>query len=399
MIKPHGSDSLMPLLVDDPARLEALRAEAADMPSMTLSSAAAANAVMLGAGYFTPLQGFMNKADALAVAEHMKTGSGIFWPVPVVNLTADGNGVLPGARIALRDPNVAGHPVIAIQDVEAVEVLSEEDVDFIAQQVYRTNDEAHPGVATFASLGRVLVSGPIEVLNLSYFETDFPETFRTAVEIRSEIEKCGWERVVAFQTRNPMHRAHEELCKMALEAVEADGILIHMLLGKLKPGDIPADVRDAAIRKMVELYFPPNSVMITGYGFDMLYAGPREAVLHALFRQNAGCTHLIVGRDHAGVGDYYGAFDAQTIFDESVPDGAMEIEIFKADHTAYSKKLNKVVMMRDAPDHAKEDFVLLSGTRVREMLGAGEDLPVEFARPEVARILMDHYAQEAESSA
>ncbi|HAU40546.1 MAG TPA: sulfate adenylyltransferase, partial [Gammaproteobacteria bacterium] len=318
---------------------------------------------------------------------------------PVVNLTADGNGILPGARIALRDPNVAGHPVIAIQDVEAVEVLSEEDVDFIAQQVYRTNDEAHPGVATFASLGRVLVSGPIEVLNLSYFETDFPETFRTAVEIRSEIEKCGWERVVAFQTRNPMHRAHEELCKMALEAVEADGILIHMLLGKLKPGDIPADVRDAAIRKMVELYFPPNSVMITGYGFDMLYAGPREAVLHALFRQNAGCTHLIVGRDHAGVGDYYGAFDAQTIFDESVPDGAMEIEIFKADHTAYSKKLNKVVMMRDAPDHAKEDFVLLSGTRVREMLGAGEDLPVEFARPEVARILMDHYAQEAESSA
>ena len=399
MIKPHGSDSLMPLLVDDPTRLEALRAEAADMPFMTLSSAAAANAVMLGAGYFTPLQGFMNKADALAVAEHMKTGSGIFWPVPVVNLTADGNGILPGARIALRDPNVAGHPVIAIQDVEAVEVLSEEDVDFIAQQVYRTNDEAHPGVATFASLGRVLVSGPIEVLNLSYFETDFPETFRTAVEIRSEIEKCGWERVVAFQTRNPMHRAHEELCKMALEAVEADGILIHMLLGKLKPGDIPADVRDAAIRKMVELYFPPNSVMITGYGFDMLYAGPREAVLHALFRQNAGCTHLIVGRDHAGVGDYYGAFDAQTVFDESVPDGAMEIEIFKADHTAYSKKLNKVVMMRDAPDHAKEDFVLLSGTRVREMLGAGEDLPVEFARPEVARILMDHYAQEAESSA
>ena len=181
---------------------------------------------------------------------------------------------------------------------------------------------------------------------------------------------------------------------MALEAVNADGILIHMLLGKLKPGDIPADVRDAAIRKMVELYFPPNSVMITGYGFDMLYAGPREAVLHALFRQNAGCTRLIVGRDHAGVGDFYGAFDAQTILDESVPEDALAIEIFRADHTAYSKKLDKVVMMRDAPDHQKEDFVLLSGTRVREMLGAGEDLPVEFARPEVARILMEHYAQE-----
>ena len=394
MIKPHGGDSLIPLLVEEPARLKALQAEAVNLPSIMLSSAAAANAVMLGAGYFTPLKGFMGKADALNVAEHMHTCSGLFWPVPVVNLTTEGEGLAPGSRLALRDPNVAGNPVIAIQDVEAVEVLSDEEVDFIAQHVYRTNDDTHPGVSTFASLGRVVVSGPIEVLNLSYFETDFPNTFRTAVEIRADIEKRGWQRVVAFQTRNPMHRAHEELCKMALEAVNADGILIHMLLGKLKPGDIPADVRDAAIRKMVELYFPPNSVMITGYGFDMLYAGPREAVLHALFRQNAGCTHLIVGRDHAGVGDFYGAFDAQTIFDESVPEDALAIEIFRADHTAYSKKLNKVVMMRDAPDHQKEDFVLLSGTRVREMLGAGEDLPVEFARPEVARILMEHYAQE-----
>jgi len=384
----------MPLLVEEPARLKALQEEAVNLPSMMLSSAAAANAVMLGAGYFTPLKGFMGKADALNVAEHMHTDSGLFWPVPVLNLTTEGEAPAPGSRLALRDPNVDGNPVIAIQDVEAVEVLSDDEVGFIAQHVYRTNDETHPGISTFASLGRVVVSGPIEVLNLSYFETDFPATFRTAVEIRADIEKRGWRRVVAFQTRNPMHRAHEELCKMALEAVDADGILIHMLLGKLKPGDIPADVRDAAIRKMVELYFPPNSVMITGYGFDMLYAGPREAVLHALFRQNAGCTHLIVGRDHAGVGDFYGAFDAQTIFDESVPEGALAIEIFRADHTAYSKKLNKVVMMRDAPDHQKEDFVLLSGTRVREMLGAGEDLPVEFARPEVARILMDHYAQE-----
>jgi sulfate adenylyltransferase len=394
MIRPHGSDSLMPLLVEEPARLKALQEEAVNLPSMMLSSAAAANAVMLGAGYFTPLKGFMGKADALNVAEHMHTDSGLFWPVPVLNLTTEGEAPAPGSRLALRDPNVDGNPVIAIQDVEAVEVLSDDEVGFIAQHVYRTNDETHPGISTFASLGRVVVSGPIEVLNLSYFETDFPATFRTAVEIRADIEKRGWRRVVAFQTRNPMHRAHEELCKMALDAVDADGILIHMLLGKLKPGDIPADVRDAAIRKMVELYFPPNSVMITGYGFDMLYAGPREAVLHALFRQNAGCTHLIVGRDHAGVGDFYGAFDAQTIFDESVPEGALAIEIFRADHTAYSKKLNKVVMMRDAPDHQKEDFVLLSGTRVREMLGAGEDLPVEFARPEVARILMDHYAQE-----
>ena len=393
MIRPHGSDSLTPLLVEDSARRAALEAQAVKLPQLIISSAAAANAVMLGAGYFTPLTGFMNKADALSVAADMRTSDGLFWPVPVLNLVADGHGVVVGSKIALRDPNVSGDPVIAIQKVEAVEELTDEEIDLITQQVYRTGDPGHPGVATFTSLGNFVISGPIEVLNLSYFESEFPDTFRTAGQIREEIAERGWETVVAFQTRNPMHRAHEELCKIASDTVGADGVLIHMLLGKLKPGDIPAEVRDAAIRKMVDLYFPSNSVMIGGYGFDMLYAGPREAVLHALFRQNAGCTHLIVGRDHAGVGDFYGAFDAQEIFDEEVPSDALDIEIFRADHTAYSKKLNRVVMMRDAPDHEKEDFVLLSGTRVREMLAAGEDLPLEFARPEVARILMDHYAQ------
>jgi sulfate adenylyltransferase len=394
MIRPHGSDSLTPLLVEDSARRAALEAQAVKLPQLIISSAAAANAVMLGAGYFTPLTGFMNKADALSVATDMRTSDGLFWPVPVLNLVADGHGIAVGSQIALRDPNVSGDPVIAIQKVEAVEELTDEEIDLITQKVYRTVDPEHPGVATFASLGKFVISGPIEVLNFSYFECEFPDTFRTAGQIREEIAERGWETVVAFQTRNPMHRAHEELCKIASDTVGADGVLIHMLLGKLKPGDIPAEVRDAAIRKMVDLYFPSNSVMIGGYGFDMLYAGPREAVLHALFRQNAGCTHLIVGRDHAGVGDFYGAFDAQEIFDEEVPSDALDIEIFRADHTAYSKKLNRVVMMRDAPDHQKEDFVLLSGTRVREILAAGEDLPLEFARPEVARILMDHYAED-----
>ena len=395
MIRPHGSDSLTPLLVEDSARRAALEAQAVKLPQLIISSAAAANAVMLGAGYFTPLTGFMNKADALSVATDMRTSDGLFWPVPVLNLVADGHGITVGSQIALRDPNISGDPVIAIQKVEAVEELTDEEIDLITQKVYRTVDPEHPGVATFTSLGKFVISGPIEVLNFSYFESEFPDTFRTAGQIREEIAERGWETVVAFQTRNPMHRAHEELCKIASDTVGADGVLIHMLLGKLKPGDIPAEVRDAAIRKMVDLYFPSNSVMIGGYGFDMLYAGPREAVLHALFRQNAGCTHLIVGRDHAGVGDFYGAFDAQEIFDEEVPSDALDIEIFRADHTAYSKKLNRVVMMRDAPDHQKEDFVLLSGTRVREILAAGEDLPLEFARPEVARILMDHYAQDA----
>ena len=389
LITPHGAASLTPLIATG-ERLAALEIESASLPSITVSSAAAANAVMLGAGYFTPLQGFMNRADALSVATDLKTDNGVFWPVPVLNMVErfDGN---VGDRIALRDPNVEGAPAIAVMDVTGIECLSDDDMSLMTREVFGTEDPNHPGVATFNAQGQVLLSGPIEVLNFSYFQSEFPGTFRTAMEIREEIESRGWNRVVAFQTRNPMHRAHEELCRMAMSDLNADGILIHMLLGKLKAGDIPADVRDDSIRTMVDHYFPENTVMVTGYGFDMLYAGPREAVLHAVFRQNAGCTELIVGRDHAGVGDYYGGFDAQTIFDERVPDGALEIDIYRADHTAYSKKLDRVVMMKDAPDHSKEDFVLLSGTAVREMLGQGIAPPPEFSRPEVAKILMDYY--------
>jgi len=391
MIKPHGSDSLNQLYVMDDSERAALLKEAETLPSVVVSSAAAANAVMLGSGYFTPLPGYMNLADSISVAEAMHTTAGLFWPVPIINLLKDVSAVVNAKRIALRDPNRAGNPILAVQDVEAIEEVPAEQMQLITEKVFRTLDENHPGAAALNSQGNYMVSGPIKVLNFSYFETDFPETFRTAYQIRGEISQLGWEKVVAFQTRNPMHRAHEELCKMAKEGTDADGILIHMLLGKLKPGDIPADVRDAAIRKMVELYFPPNTVLITGYGFDMLYAGPREAVLHAIFRQNSGCTHLIVGRDHAGVGNYYGPFDAQAIFEEEVPKGALEIEIFKADHTAWSKKLNKVVMMSRVENHTKEDFVFLSGTKVREMLSNGDPLPEEFSRPEVAEILGQFY--------
>lgn len=391
MIKPHGSDELNPLFVYDTEKHEALSKEAETLPSITLSSSAAGNAVMLGAGYYNPLTGYMNVADAVSCADKMVTTDGVFFPVPVLNLIEKAEGFSVGDRIALCDPNVDGRPVLAVQTVTAIEDVSDAQMALMTEKVYRTNDPEHPGVAAFNAQGQVAVSGPIEVLNFSYFQSEFPDTFRTAVEIRNEIAEHGWKKIVAFQTRNPMHRAHEELCKMAMKGVDADGCIIHMLLGKLKPGDIPAPVRDASIRKMAELYFPPNSVMITGYGFDMLYAGPREAVLHALFRQNMGATHFIIGRDHAGVGDYYGAFDAQTIFDEEVPADALDIEIFNADHTAYSKKLNQVVMMRDVSDHTKDDFILLSGTRVREMLGNGEAPPPEFSRPEVAQILMDYY--------
>ncbi len=391
MIKPHGSDTLNPLFVADDAARSALAKEAESLPSVIVSSADAANAVMLGAGYFNPLTGYMNKADALNVANSMHTTSGLFWPTPVVCLIDDDSAIVGHKRIALRDPNVDGNPVLAVMDIEAVETFSGEEMALISEKVYRTTDPKHPGLEAFNAQGNIALSGPIQVLNYSYFETDFPNTFKTAYEIRADIEKAGWKKIVAFQTRNPMHRAHEELCHMAMDRLGADGLVVHMLLGQLKPGDIPADVRDNAIRTMADAYFPPNSVMVTGYGFDMLYAGPREGVLHAVFRQNMGATHFIIGRDHAGVGDYYGDFDAQTIFQDEVPDDALEIEIFEADHTAYSKKLDEVVMMREVTNHTKEDFVLLSGTRVREMLGNGEAPPPEFSRPEVAKILIDYY--------
>ena len=392
MIKPYGSEILTPLYVKEESRRKILLDEAEKIPSVVISSASAANAVMLGGGYFNPLRGYMNLVDVLSVAERMQMYSGLLWPTPVINLLKGdfvSEEIKSAGKITLRDPNIEGNPVIAIQSVDNIETISKEQIRIVSEQIYGTTSCEHPGVAAFVDSGDTLISGPIEVLNYSYFSTDFPDTFKTAVEIRNEIKERGWESVVAFQTRNPMHRAHEELCRMAQKELNADGILVHMLLGKLKKGDIPAEVRNASIRKMVELYFPENTVMIAGYGFDMLYAGPREAVLHAIFRQNSGCSHLIVGRDHAGVGDYYGAFDSQTIFDR-LPDGILQIEIFCGDHTVWCHKCEKVMMMRDCP-HGMEDYLLLSGTRVREILANGEKLPPEFSRPEVAEILSEYY--------
>lgn len=389
LIKPHGSDTLNPLYVADDAKRAELLKEAQTLPSIVVCSQAAANAVMLASGYFNPLKGYMGLEESLKIAEKMQTKDGLFWPVPIVNVVKDASSVKDAKRIALKDPNVDGNPVIAIQNVDAIEEATEDQMKSIAGKIYGTLDEKHPGVAAWMNVGKIFISGTIQVLNYSYFATDFPGTFRTATQIREIIEKNGWKKVVAFQTRNPMHRAHEELVKMAMKAEGADGAVIHMLLGKLKKGDIPADVRDDSIRKMVEIYFEPNTAEVTGYGFDMLYAGPREALLHAIFRQNMGATTLITGRDHAGVGDYYGPFDAQAIFDE-IPKNALEIGIYKGDHTVWCNKCQAIVMIRDCP-HTKEDYLMLSGTKVREMLSSGEAPPAEFSRPEVAKILSDYY--------
>jgi len=391
LIKPHGSNALNSLFVEDVNDRNQAIEDASKLPCLNINSAAAANLVMLGAGYFNPLTGFMNLLDAMSVCKSLHTTDGLFWPVPIINVINEKPSFSPGSRIALLDPNVDGHQIMATMDVSSVEEISDEQLRIMAGEIFGTNDSDHPGVATFNALGKYLIAGEVQVLSLSYFQADFPDTFRTAGQIRSEISQRGWQTVVAFQTRNPMHRAHEELCRMAMERLSADGLVVHMLLGKLKSGDIPASVRDECIRVMVDSYFPENSVMVTGYGFDMLYAGPREAILHAIFRQNMGATHLIVGRDHAGVGDYYGAFEAQEIFLQRVPEGALDIEIFSADHTAFSKKLGRVVMMNEVVEHTADDFVLLSGTRVREMLSNGVAPPKEFSRPEVAKVLMDFY--------
>jgi len=391
LIKPHGSNALNSLFVEDVNDRNQAIEDASKLPCLNINSAAAANLVMLGAGYFNPLTGFMNLLDAMSVCKSLHTTDGLFWPVPIINVINEKPSFSPGSRIALLDPNVDGHQIMATMDVSSVEEISDEQLRIMSGEIFGTNDSDHPGVATFNALGKYLIAGEVQVLSLSYFQADFPDTFRTAGQIRSEISQRGWQTVVAFQTRNPMHRAHEELCRMAMERLSADGLVVHMLLGKLKSGDIPASVRDECIRVMVDSYFPENSVMVTGYGFDMLYAGPREAILHAIFRQNMGATHLIVGRDHAGVGDYYGAFEAQEIFLQRVPEGALDIEIFSADHTAFSKKLGRVVMMNEVVEHTADDFVLLSGTRVREMLSNGVAPPKEFSRPEVAKVLMDFY--------
>ena len=396
MIKPHGAETLTPLFVADDAQRAELSKEAEQLPSVLLTSGAAASAVMLAAGYFTPLTGYMNIAEAISVASDMKLPNGLFWPVPILNMVHSEqitDAVKNSDRIALRDPNVDGNPPLAVMEVSAIETLTSEQKQHIIESTFGTTDPDHPGVPAYADAGDNIISGQIQVLNYSYFPEDFPDTFRTAVEIREDIASRGWKNVVAFQTRNPMHRAHEALCKIAQEQVNADGILIHMLLGKLKPGDIPAAVRDASIRAMVKHYFPKNSVSITGYGFDMLYAGPREALLHAVFRQNCGASHFIVGRDHAGAGKYYGDFDAQEIFD-TIPDDALEIGIFRGDFTTWCKKCNQIVMMKDCP-HDGDDYFAISGTKLREILAAGENPPPEISRPEVAEILMEYYQNEA----
>jgi sulfate adenylyltransferase len=384
LVKPHGSDSLKPLLLDGAARKAELdRAKA--LPKIKLASREVGDVIMLGIGGFTPLTGFMTKADWQGVCDGMKMASGLFWPIPITLSTdkATANGVKEGAEVALVDSE-SGEIMATMKVTDKYSI----DKAHECMMVYKTVDLAHPGVKMVMEQGDVNLAGPVKVLSVGKFKEEYGDQFMTPAETRAKFEQMGWSKIAAFQTRNPMHRSHEYLAKIAIETM--DGVLIHSLLGALKPGDIPAEVRSEAISVLVDNYFAPNTVIQAGYPLDMRYAGPREALLHALFRQNYGCSHLIVGRDHAGVGDYYGPFDAQKIFDE-IPKDALETKNMNIDWTFWCNKCGGMASQRTCP-HGKDDRILLSGTKVRSMLSEGQDLPVEFSRPEVAKVLQKYYA-------
>jgi sulfate adenylyltransferase len=376
--------ALKPLLLSGDA-LAAERTRAATLPQLRVSSREKGDLIMLGIGGFTPLAGFMTRADWQGVCDGYRTAAGLFWPIPIT-LSADkaaADGIKTGADVALVDPEDGG--VLATMKVTEKYAI---DKAHECKSVFRTVDAAHPGVKLVMEQGEVNLAGPVKVLSDGGFKAKYGALFMTPAETRAEFERLGWSRVAAFQTRNPMHRSHEYLAKVAIET--CDGVLVHSLLGALKPGDIPADVRTRAIGILIEKYFRPGTVVQAGYPLDMRYAGPREALLHALFRQNYGCSHQIVGRDHAGVGSYYGPFDAHRIFDD-MPAGALETQPLKMDVTFWCYRCGGMASGRTCA-HEDKDRLQVSGTQLRQWLSVGKPVPAEFSRPEVLEVLRAYYS-------
>ena len=381
LVSPHGrEEKLMPLLLEG-NELKAEIKRAQSLRKIKITSKESSNLVMMGIGAFTPLTGFMVKKDWQGVCDNMTMADGTFWPVPVT-LSTDEEDIKDGDELALVD----GETGITMATIKVFTKYTI-DKEYECQATFRTTDLEHPGVATVMAQGKYNLSGPVKVLSEGVYPEQFKGIYQRPAESRKIFDDLGWKRVAALQLRNPMHRSHEFLAKIAVEVM--DGVYIHQLLGKLKAGDIPANVRVKAIQVLVDNWFVEGTVVQGGYPMEMLYAGPREALLHAVFRQNYGCSHLIVGRDHAGVGDYYGPFDAQKIFDE-IPEGALKCRNLNIDWTFHCYKCGGMASMRTCP-HGKEDRLLLSGTMVRKTLSEGGDLPAEFSRPEVVKILQDYY--------
>ncbi len=383
LVKPHGGGKLKPLLLEGDA-LAAEKARAEGLTRINVSSREAGDIIMMGIGGFTPLDGFMTHADWEGVCDGMMMANGLFWPIPITLSTDEvsAKGISEGDDIALADSE-SGEILATMTVTEKFGI----DKKHECMMVYKTTDAEHPGVKMVMEQGEVNLAGPIKVLSQGGFPEQYGDQFMTPAQTRAEFEKRGWTSIACFQTRNPMHRSHEYLAKIAIETL--DGVLIHSLLGKLKPGDIPADVRSNAIGTLIDKYFADNTVIQAGYPLDMRYAGPREALLHAVFRQNYGCSHQIVGRDHAGVGDYYGPFDAHHIFDE-IPAGSLETQPLKIDWTFWCNKCDGMASMKTCP-HEGPDRILLSGTKLRKALSEGEDVSDKFSRPEVLTILREYY--------
>jgi sulfate adenylyltransferase len=380
LVAPHGGSTLKPLGLAGQA-LEQEKARARSLPALRVSSRERGDLIMLGIGGFTPLDGFMTRADWEGVCELYRTASGLFWPIPI---TLSSNEKYPtGKELTLTDPD-GGAPLATMRVTESYKIDKARE----CQAIFRTTDAAHPGVAMVMQQPEFNLAGPVKVLSDGGFKEKYGALFMTPAETRREFERLGWSRVAAFQTRNPMQRAHEHLVKTAVEV--CDGVLVHSLLGALKAGDIPAEVRTRAIAVLIEKYFRPGTVVQAGYPLDMRYAGPREALLHALFRQNYGCSHLIVGRDHAGVGKYYGPFDAHRIFDE-IPAGSLETRPLRMDVTFWCYRCHGMASGRSCP-HGPEDQLQVSGTQLRKWLEEGAEVPPEFSRPEVLAILREYYA-------
>ena len=384
LVPPHGSDDLKPLLIPEVERADEMK-RAEGLKKVPMTSKETSDVLMFAMGAYTPLDGFMNEADWRGCCGDMKLASGLFWPIPIT-LSADSDvadSISDGEEVALVDEEDGA--VMAIMKVTEKYTI---DREFECQNVYTTTDKDHPGVQKVMEQRAVNLAGPVSVINEGSFPEQYGKLYMRPAESRAAFQERGWSRVAAFQTRNPMHRSHEHLAKIAVEVT--DGVFIHQVLGKLKPGDIPAETRTIAIQAMIDNYFVKGTVIQAGYPIEMRYAGPREALIHALIRQNFGCSHLIVGRDHAGVGDYYGPFDAQHIFD-TLWEGALETVPLKIDITFYCKKCMGMATAKTCP-HAKEDRVMISGTEQRRRLAAGEDIPPEFSRPEVVKILQEYYA-------
>jgi sulfate adenylyltransferase len=389
LVNPHGGGELNPLLLTGMALAEELE-RARSLPQITVSSREKGDLVMMGIGGFTPLDGFMSSTDWKGVCDGMKMANGLFWPIPITlstdNATADT--IKTGSDIALIDPD-DGSILATMRVTEKYSI----DKAHECATVFNTTDLEHPGVKMVMAQGDINLAGPVKVLSQGGFDKKYGALFMSPRETRELFEAMGWSKVAAFQTRNPMHRSHEYLAKVAIEV--CDGVMIHSLLGNLKPGDIPAEVRTEAIATLTENYFVKKTIVQAGYPLDMRYAGPREALLHALFRQNYGCSHLIVGRDHAGVGSYYGPFDAHHIFDK-IPHGSMETQALKIDWTFWCYKCGGMASARTCP-HGEADRLLLSGTKLRKMLSENSEVPAEFSRPEVLKVLQAYYAGLAEN--